>query len=240
MYNKTMKKGLCPVAVVLFLFGIAGHKTSAATLTFLPTDDTCVRSDSPTSVSCGSYASLNIDGVPAKDLLFKFVVSGVGSQPVLSAKLKLTVDTNGGGGGNFYRVADNSWTENTANWNNAPAISNTTPIASLGTVSPGAAYEIELSSYITGDGTYSIKVRSTSDNSAYYRSTEYSNPAFAPLLTITTGGTSGTDSPPSAPSNLRVSSLTAQGSSRQDLLSQLAALIQLLNQLMALAARGTP
>ena len=238
MYNKTMKRGLCVVAVVLFFFGIAGYEASAATLTFLPTDDTCVRSDSPTSVSCGSNASLNIDGVPAKDLLFKFVVSGVGSQPVLSAKLKLTVDTNGGGGGDFYRVSDNSWTESTANWNNAPAISNTAPVASLGTVSPGTAYEVELASYITGDGTYSIKVTSASDDSAYYRSTEYANPAFAPLLTITTGGTGGTDNPPSAPSNLRVSSLAAQGSSRQDLLSQLAALIQLLNQLMALANNG--
>ena len=235
-----MRKGLCAIAVAFFLLGMAPQGASAATLTFLPTDDTCIRSDSTASTACGSAASLNIDGVPAKDLLFKFVVSGIGSQPVLSAKLKLTVDTNGGGGGSFFRVADNSWTESTANWNNAPAISDMTPIASLGTVSPGVTYEVDLSSYITGDGTYSMRVTSASDDSAYYRSTEYSDPAFAPLLTIATGSTGGADNPPSAPLNLRVVSVSAQGPSTNDLLSQLAALIQLLNQLMALAARGTP
>jgi len=56
-------------------------------------------------------------------------------------------------GGNFYRVADNTWQEETVTWNNAP-VADTTLLASLGSVSVNTWYEVDVTSLITGAGTY--------------------------------------------------------------------------------------
>lgn len=42
-------------------------------------------------------------------------------------------------------------------WNNAPA-ADTTLVASLGSVSTNTWYEVDLTSLVTGDGTYSLRV----------------------------------------------------------------------------------
>jgi len=64
-------------------------------------------------------------------------------------------------GGVFYRVLDNTWQEETVNWNTAPATSGT-PLATLGAVALGNWVEVDLTSIITGDGTYSLRIASTS------------------------------------------------------------------------------
>ncbi|MHB0967998.1 MAG: CBM96 family carbohydrate-binding protein, partial [Bellilinea sp.] len=72
-------------------------------------------------------------------------------------------------GGSFYRVNDQSWTEETVTWNNAPAHDNTL-VASLGAVTTGTWYAVDLTSLITTDGIYSLRVSSTSTNGADYSS----------------------------------------------------------------------
>ena len=86
-------------------------------------------------------------------------------------------------GGVFYRVADNFWGETTVTWNTAPAIVGT-PIAFLGTVVPGNTYEVNLSSLVRADGTYSLRITSTSSNGADYTSREGAA-AVRPQLVVT-------------------------------------------------------
>jgi hypothetical protein len=113
--------------------------------------------------------------------MLKFVVSGVNGQSISSARLRLYCIDSSPVGGEFYRVGDNNWSEATVTWNNSP-VADSQAIATLGSVSPGIWYEIDLSSFITGDGTYSLRVTSSSTNGADYRSKEG---GIAPELVIT-------------------------------------------------------
>jgi hypothetical protein len=139
-------------------------------LAFFPTADTTVRADQPTQ-NLGLSTVLSTDGSPIKNLLMRFDVSGVGSGTVASAKLRLFNVDSSSIGGTFYRVQDNSWSEQTVTWNTAP-VADTTPIASLGAVTANTWYEVDLTSLVTGDGTYSLRVTSTSTNGADYTSKE--------------------------------------------------------------------
>jgi acid phosphatase type 7 len=67
-------------------------------------------------------------------------------------------------------------------WNTEPA-ADPTLRASLGAVSVNTWYEVDLSSLVTGDGTYSIRIASTSSNGADY-STKEGAAGFGPQLVV--------------------------------------------------------
>ena len=142
-----------------------------------------MRSDTPIANS-GSATSLQVDNSPVKHILIKFVVSGLNGNQVTNAKLRFYAVDPSSKGGDFYFVSDNSWQEETVTWNNAPAAS-TNLLASLGAVSIGNWYEVDLTSLITGEGTYSLRITSTSSDGADYSSKEGTNP---PQLVITLAG----------------------------------------------------
>ena len=150
-------------------------------LTFGPDADTFVRSDNPTAHP-GTKVSFSVDNSPIKHGLLKFTVSGVGSGTIQSVTLRLFCLDASDKGGDFYWVPENSWQENTVNWNSAPA-ADPTLRASLGAVSVNTWYEVDLSSLVTGDGTYSIRIASTSSNGADY-STKEGAAGFAPQLVV--------------------------------------------------------
>ncbi len=154
--------------------------TSTLTLNFAPIDDTYIASGSPTT-NYGPATTLQVDNSPIKHFLIKFDVSGLNGQQVTSAKLRLYNLDASSKGGDFYAVSDNSWQEETLTWNNAP-VALTTLLASLGSVSANNWYEVDLTSLITGDGTYSLRISSTSSDGADYSSKEGANP---PQLVIT-------------------------------------------------------
>jgi len=150
-------------------------------LTFGPDADTFVRSDNPTAHP-GTKVSFSVDNSPIKHGLLKFTVSGVGSGTIQSVTLRLFCLDASDKGGDFYWVPENSWQENTVNWNSAPA-ADPTLRASLGAVSVNTWYEVDLSSLVTGDGTYSIRIASTSSNGADY-STKEGAAGFASQLVV--------------------------------------------------------
>ena len=81
-------------------------------------------------------------------------------------------------------------------WNTAPA-ADTTLLASLGAVSVNTWYEVDITSLITGDGTYSLRISDSIGGADYY-SKEGSNP---PELVLTLGGTPApTNTPTPGPS----------------------------------------
>jgi len=152
-------------------------------LTFAPVDDTYIYQTNG-STNYGSATTLQTDNSPVKHILLKFNVSGLNGQPVISAKLRLCDVDPSSKGGDFYRVLDNTWQQGTVTWNTAPA-AEPTLLASLGSVSVGNWYEVDLTSLITADGTYSLSVVSTSADGADYSSKEGANP---PQLVIQTQG----------------------------------------------------
>ena len=154
----------------------------ATTLYFVPVADAHVKSDVPTG-NYGSAATLEVDNSPVKHFLLKFNVSGIGARTVASAKLRLSNVNESSVGGIFYRVPDISWGETTVNWSTAPAAEGT-PVASLGAVAPGNTYEVNLTSLVRSDGTFSLKAMSTSTNGADFVSKEGA-PGLGPLLVIT-------------------------------------------------------
>jgi acid phosphatase type 7 len=154
----------------------------ATILTFTPTADSFVESDLPSS-NFGTNTSLKVDGSPDQEALLKFTVSGVLGRTVTSAKLRLYCTNASGIGGDLRRVADTTWGEQTVTWANAPA-ADPTPFGLLGSVVVGSWVEVSIP-FVTGDGTYSIHIKTTSADGSFYSSKE-GTAGFAPQLVVNT------------------------------------------------------
>jgi hypothetical protein len=150
-------------------------------LIFMPVDDATIKSNSP-DLNYGAADELQADNNPYDNFLIKFEVSGVRDRSVLSAKLRLYTVNKSNTGGEFYAVTDNSWSENNVTWNSAP-LAGSTVLASLGAVEKDIWYEIDLSSLVLGDGTYTLRVSTTSPDGADYASKD-GQAEFAPQLIV--------------------------------------------------------
>ena len=132
----------------------------------------------------GTATTVIIDNSPQKNFLMKFTVSGVSGREVTQALLRLHSTNGSDVGGDFYPVLDTSWDEATLTWNTAPDASGDI-LASLGQVNKDNWYEVNLLPLISSDGTYSIRVTSTSTNSAGYASSENITTQIRPQLVLT-------------------------------------------------------
>lgn len=154
------------------------------TLTFTPVADAHVRSLSPTS-NYGLDPQLRVrdgssDGTVTFNAYLKFDVSGVTSS-IVSATLRLWVDTGTANGGTVYPTTDN-WTETGLTWNTAPAIGSTA-IAGIGRTTTGTWVDIPLGAGAIVPGAMNaFAIRSVTTSSAYYSSRQGANP---PQLVIT-------------------------------------------------------
>jgi acid phosphatase type 7 len=150
-------------------------------LTFPPIDDATIKKDQPTT-NFGAASSLEVDNTPVMHFVLKFRVTGSGNA-IQSAILRLRSVDPSGRGGDFF-PATNGWEEETVTWQTAPGIQEATwPNASLGAVSVGNTYSADVTSYVLGDGTYSLRVSSPSSDGADYSSKEGS---IRPVLVVTT------------------------------------------------------
>ncbi len=157
----------------------------AGNLTFTPTDDATIRESSPNH-NYGNSANIEADGSPRKDALLRFNVNGVGTASVNTATLRLYATDGSNLGGDFVEITttSGSWDEGTVTWNNAPA-GNGISLGSLGKVSPGNWYELNVTPLVNGDGPVSIRISSSSSNGADYASKENSNGNASELLITT-------------------------------------------------------
>jgi hypothetical protein len=159
------------------------------TLTFTPPHDAWVRLSSPSS-NFGARPELRVQGgSKATRSYLKFNVSGV-TGSVQSATLRLRVIDAGPDGGSVFSVSNNfaatstPWTESGLNWNNAPAPSGSA-LDAAGSVSSNTWVELDVTSTITGNGTYSFAMAGGSNNVVEYSSSEGSNP---PQLVVAVAG----------------------------------------------------
>ncbi|MFL5909819.1 MAG: Ig-like domain-containing protein [Gaiellaceae bacterium] len=152
--------------------------TMTVTTTFNPAADSYVNSGSPTS-NFGTLTALRIDGSPVLRSYLRFAVSGL-SGTVQSATLKVLTNTSTAG--HDVHSADNSWGETTINYNNAPAPSATT-YGSAGTTAAGAWTSANVTSLVTGNGTYTMTLDAKNSTAVNYASRESSS---QPQLVVTT------------------------------------------------------
>ena len=133
------------------------------------------------TTNAGAETSIQVDASPVKRALMEFTVTGLAGG-VGNAKLRLYCVDSSTSGGEIQAVSG-SWTESGVTWNTSPTFSGT-PVTSLGSVSSGQWYELDVTPLVTGNGTVTIGMVSTSSNGADYTSREGSA-SQRPQLVVT-------------------------------------------------------
>jgi PKD repeat protein len=128
--------------------------------------DTYVNASNPTqNYATAAIMKLKFEPPAEYRSLIRFTLNGL-SGPPTSVRLRLYVEDASARGGDWYLVS-NDWTESTVVWGNKPAISGS-PVVSVGAVTVGTWVEVDLTSAITGNGTYSFEATTTSTNTAAF------------------------------------------------------------------------
>jgi hypothetical protein len=145
------------------------------------TEDATVRSDQPTA-NFGTDATLKIDGSPVIRSYVRLPVTGL-TEPINSAVLQVFSSSSSSSSTALVvkAVSDNTWSESTITFNNAPAVG-----ALLGStpLTAGSYASVDVSSVVTGNGVYSFALETPSTSAKTLSSREGANP---PRLVVETG-----------------------------------------------------
>lgn len=158
---------------------IAQPTPGGTTITLAPVADTFVNSKNP-GRNFGSNIMLEVESSPLVNSYLRFNVQGVNTG-VAKAVLKIYADSALSSGFVVNAVSANNWGETTMSYNDAPAIGS--PIASSGPVASNTWITVDVTSYITGNGTFSIALTGSSSSILVLASRESTQP---PALVITT------------------------------------------------------
>lgn len=173
------------------------------TLTFVTNADAYANQSNP-STNYGNATTLQADGASDPDLesFIRFTVTGI-SGTIQNARLRVFDTTNGSTNGPAVYTTDTSWTETGITWNNRPARTSGA-IDNKGNISAGTWVEYEVTSVVTGNGTFSFVLAADSTDGAVFSSRQGSQP---PQLVITLAGSS-TVTPTFTPTGAATSSNT--------------------------------
>jgi hypothetical protein len=151
------------------------------TVRVLPVADAMVREGSPSS-NYGGNAALRIDAGTDPDVesYLRFSVSGLSGGPVQSARLRLWTTSATTNGPAAYSTT-NGWTEGGITWSARPARTSSAT-DDKGSVPGGAWVEFDVTSLVTGEGTFSFVLAGTSTDGLDLSSKEGAN---APELVVT-------------------------------------------------------
>jgi len=101
----------------------------------------------------------------------RFDIQGVNGT-VTRVTLRVYANSASSSGYNIGNVTDNTWTESTINYNNAPVIGN--PVASSGSFGAGVWTTVDITSLVTGNGTVDLGLYTTSATAISFMSSESS------------------------------------------------------------------
>jgi hypothetical protein len=149
-------------------------------LTFIPVADTYVDSSNPTT-NYGSKTTLRADGSPDVHSYLRFTVTGV-SGTITRVRLLIYANSSLSQGLKAEAVADNTWGELTATYNNAPALGSVLATSASFATGTWMTFDVTASGYISGNGTYSFGVSDPSSTAVSLASREAG--ANAPQLII--------------------------------------------------------
>jgi len=156
------------------------NTSSASNITLIPVADSYVNSGSPTT-NYGSATTFRVDGSPIVRSYLRFDVQELNGR-VSRATLRIFANSAASAGAVANSVSDNSWTESTINYNNAPPVGNT--LGSSGAFGAGVWISIDVTSYITGNGTYNLALTTPGSTAISLASRE--SGTNAPQLVIQT------------------------------------------------------
>ena len=140
-----------------------------ASLSFPPVADTYVSSSSPTK-NYGNATTFRLDASPDLHSYLRFQVQGTMGVPITRATLRIYTNTTSAIGIQTLGVSNTTWGETSTNYNNAPALGSV--LASSGAVTSNTWVSLNITPYITGDGIYSLGVRTTSTSAMSFPSKE--------------------------------------------------------------------
>jgi hypothetical protein len=129
----------------------------------------------------GALATLRVDASPIVRSYLRFNVQGVNGT-VTRATLRVFANSASSSGVGVSGVSDNTWIETGINYNSAPP-----PGSSLGSIASfgaGAWISIDVTVYVTGDGTYNLALTTPGSTAVSLASREAG--ANAPQLIIET------------------------------------------------------
>ena len=171
-----------PNALVPLAWSFTTEEDPTAPVISAAVADARVTESAPTANN-GAETSLRVRAPsPASRSYLRFQVSGIAGS-VTSARLRLFVTDPSDDAGSVYAVSP-SWTESTITWNSAPAFG-ANPLDSGGVASDETWVEYDVTSAVSGDGTYAFALTSASTDTTTFSSREGTNP---PQLVVTGGG----------------------------------------------------
>jgi hypothetical protein len=148
--------------------------------TFAPVADAYVYAGNPTA-NYGTSSALRADGSPLMRSYLRFGVQGLNA-PIKRATLRLFANSTLNIGYSLNGIADNSWDEFAINYTNAPAPGSM--IALSQPFDAGTWTAVDVTPYITGNGTFSLAVVALTSTGINLASRE--SGATAPQLEIET------------------------------------------------------
>jgi hypothetical protein len=166
-----------------------------AAITFKPVADAYVNAGSSGS-NYGTNVSLRMASNPVMHTYLRFTVSGLGGAPIQSALLDIYANSANITGFSVLKETNNSWVETQITYANAPAVGSA--INSSKSFSAGTWVDVDISSYIKAEGTYSLVLSSTSASQTNLASRK-DTAGHVPQLVITTGTGGTTSSPTKTP-----------------------------------------
>src|SRR6266508_2131164 len=179
------------LTLLLTLNGLSGEKIlvpitgpgvqTATTLTFTTDADAYVKQSYP-KTNYGNAQSLQVDGDSKANFesFIRFSVSGV-SGTVQNARLRVYATSNGTNNGPAIYGTNAAWTETTITWNNRPARTSGA-VDNLVKIGTYAWAEYDVTSLVTGDGTFSFVLVPDSQDGVRFSSRQG---ARSPELVIT-------------------------------------------------------
>jgi hypothetical protein len=126
--------------------------TQAGSFNFLPDADAYVSSSCPIT-NYGTATILQVDNSPTVNSYLRFTVQGLNGT-VTRATLRIYANSASSLGVVASTVSNNTWTESTINYENAPPIGSS--LNSSGSFGAGEWVTIDVTDYISGNGTYSL------------------------------------------------------------------------------------
>ena len=150
--------------------------------TFTPSADSYVDANN-SSMNYGSQTQLRGDGSPVIRSYLRFVVQGLNG-PVVRATLRIFANSGSTSGYDIRSVTNNTWAESTITYNNAPAVGGI--LGSSGGFNSGTWTTVNITPYITGNGTYNVALTVPGSTGLSFASREVGN--SAPQLVVEAQG----------------------------------------------------
>ena len=179
-------------------------------LTLTPEADARVQQSSPTTNYGTSTLAADFSTSTSNiESFLRFTVSGVPAGSVRSVKLRLRSTSDGTADGPAVYTTATNWSETTVNWNTRPAPTSAAT-DDKGAIPANTWVEYDVTPLVTGNGTYSFRLATSSTDGVFFSSRETAG--FQPELVVTTG--TPDTSKPTVPGNLTA---VANGPNRIDL-----------------------